>query len=56
MTYPFLNFRVGFGQRGFRIKEVKCVGRNLFPAICFRQRGFWLIGVRTNRSDCIWNR
>jgi len=30
MAYPFLNFRVGFGQRGFRIKGVKCVGRNLF--------------------------
>jgi len=26
MTYPFLNFRVGVGQRGFRIKGVKCVG------------------------------
>jgi len=35
MTYPFLNIRVGVGQRDFRIKGVKCVGRNLFPAICF---------------------
>jgi len=35
MTCPFLNFRVGVRQRGFRIKEVKSVGRNLFLAICF---------------------
>jgi len=35
MTYPLLNFRVGVGQRGFWIKEVKCVGRNLFLAIRF---------------------
>jgi len=35
MTYPFLNFQVGVGQRGFRIKRVKCVGRNLFLATCF---------------------
>jgi len=24
MTYPFLNFRVGVGQRGFQIKGVEC--------------------------------
>jgi len=35
MTYPFLNFRVGVGQQGFRIKGMKCVGRNMFLAICF---------------------
>jgi len=35
MTYPFFNFQVGVGQRGFRIKGVKRVGRNLFLAICF---------------------
>jgi len=37
MAYPFLNirYRVGVGQRGFLIKGVKCVGRNLFLAICF---------------------
>jgi len=26
LTYPSLNFRVGDGKRGFRIKGVKCVG------------------------------
>jgi len=35
MTHPFLNFRVGVGQRGFRIKGVKYVGRILLLAICF---------------------
>jgi len=35
MTYPFLNFRVGVGQGGFRIKGVKYVVRNLLLAICF---------------------
>jgi len=35
MTYPFLNFRVGVGQWGFRIKGVNCVGRNLLLASCF---------------------
>jgi len=35
MTYLFLNFRVGVGQRGFHIKGVKCVGRNLLLPICF---------------------
>jgi len=35
MTYPFLNFQVGVGQQGFRIKGVKCVRRNLFLVICF---------------------
>jgi len=36
MTYPFLNFRVGVGQQGFRIKGVKCVWSILFLEICFR--------------------
>jgi len=35
---------------------VKYVGRNLLLEICFGWWWFWLIGVRTNRSDCIWNR
>jgi len=35
MTYPFLDFRVGVGQWGFRIEGVKYVGRNLLLAICF---------------------
>jgi len=34
VAHPFLNFRVGVRQRGFRIKGVKCIGRNLFLAIC----------------------
>jgi len=24
------------------------------PSNLFRIAGFWLIGVRTNRSDCVW--
>jgi len=35
MAYSFLNFQVSVGQRGFQIEGVKCVGRNLFRAICF---------------------
>jgi len=34
VAHPFLNFQVGVRQRGFRIKGVKCIGRNLFLAIC----------------------
>jgi len=36
VTYLFLNFQVGVGQWGFRIKGVKFVGKNLLLAICFR--------------------
>jgi len=35
MTYPFFNFQVGVGRRGFQIKGVKYIGINLFLAICF---------------------
>jgi len=37
--YPFLNFRVGVGQRGFRIKGVKCIERNPFLAVLCRISG-----------------
>jgi len=40
---PFLNFRVGDGQRGFWIKGMKC-----------RDSGWSEFGQM--RSDCIWNR
>jgi len=30
MTYPFLDFRVGVGQWGFRIEEEKSAPSNLF--------------------------
>ena len=33
MTYPFLNFWVGVGQRGFQIKGVKSVPSNLFRIV-----------------------
>jgi len=39
LTYPFLNFRVGAGQRGIRIKGVKCIVRNPFLAVLFRIAG-----------------
>jgi len=43
MTYPFLNFRVNVGQRGFRIEGVKC-----------RDSGQSQFGQM--RFNCIWNR
>jgi len=48
LTYPFLNFRVGVGQRGFRIKGGKCIERNPFlPVLCLIA-GIPFFGVRTN--------
>jgi len=35
MTYPFLNFQIGVGQRGFRIKGVKCIEKSV-PSNLFR--------------------
>jgi len=39
LTYPFLNFRVGVGQQNFRIKGVKCIGRNPLLAVFCRIAG-----------------
>jgi len=33
LTYPFLNFRV---ESDSEIKELKCIGRNLFQHFCVR--------------------
>jgi len=59
MTHPFLKFRVGVGQRRFRIKGVKCVGGKSVPSNFFRIAGtpvdrssdkqVWLISL----SNCI---
>jgi len=32
LTYLFLNFHVGVRQQGFWIKELTCIGKNLFLA------------------------
>ena len=39
LAYLFRNFRVGGRQRGFRIKGVKGMGRNRFPAVLYRIAG-----------------
>jgi len=36
LKYPVLNFCVGVGQRGLRIKGVKCIRRNPFLAVLCR--------------------
>jgi len=46
LTYPFLNFRVGDGQRGFRIKGVKHIGRNPFLTVLCG-----IGGISVNRSS-----
>jgi len=45
LTYPYLNFRVGVGQRGFRIRGVKCIGRNPLLAVLCR-----IAAIPVNRS------
>jgi len=46
LTYPFLNFRVGVRQQGFRINGVKCIGRNPFVAVLCQ-----IVGILVNRSS-----
>ena len=56
LKYPFLNCRVGVGQRGFRVKGLKCIGRNPFLAVLCR-----VAEIPVNRRsdkrgfDCILN-
>jgi len=38
MAHRFLNFRVGVRQRGFQIKRMKWIGRNLLLTICSNSR------------------
>jgi len=38
MAHWFLNFQVGVRQRGFQVKRVKCIGRNMFLTICSNSR------------------
>ena len=45
LTYSFLNFRVGVGQRGFRIKGVKYIGRNPFLAVLC-----WISGITVKQT------
>jgi len=51
MTYPFQNFRAGFRQRGFRIKESEMRWEKSVPSNLFRIAG---IPVDRSCSKQVW--